>query len=124
MTGRLRHFAINADDPERARRFYETVMGWRFEPWGPPDYYQIPNAGDGLIGALQQRREVGGRRMPGLELTIGVEDLARTLAALEAGGGRRLIQPFRIDGVGELVYFEDSEGNALGAMQYERSRWP
>ena len=26
MTGKLRHFAINADDTPRARRFYEGAM--------------------------------------------------------------------------------------------------
>jgi hypothetical protein len=31
--------------------------------------------------------------------------------------------PFRIDGVGRLVFFRDSEGNIAGAMQYEAGRW-
>jgi uncharacterized protein len=123
MTARLRHFAINADDVERACRFYQAVMGWTCVPWGPPDFFQIHDAGDGVLGALQARRSVGGRAMPGVEVTLGVEDLAAAIAAIEANGGRLLGQPFRIDGVGELVYFEDSEGNALAAMQYESGRW-
>ncbi len=123
MPGRFRHFAINADDIERARRFYESVLGWSFEPWGPPDFYQIQDAGEGVQGALQERRKVGTRTMPGLEVTIGVPDLAETTSAIEANGGRQLMQPFRIEGVGELVYFEDSEGNALGAMQYDEGRF-
>ena len=45
----LRHLAINADDVQRAKAFYETVFGWRFEPWGPPDYYQAHEAGEGFI---------------------------------------------------------------------------
>jgi uncharacterized protein len=124
MTGRLRHFAINADDVERARRFYQAVMGWASVPWGPPDFFQIHDAGDGVVGALQARRTMGGRGMPGVEITIGVDDLAAAMAAIEANGGRMLGQPFHIEGVGELVYFEDSEGNTLGAMQYEPGRWP
>lgn len=28
MPARLRFFSINADDVERARRFYEAVTGW------------------------------------------------------------------------------------------------
>jgi hypothetical protein len=39
MSAKLRHVAINADDVQRARRFYEAVFGWRFEPWGPPNFY-------------------------------------------------------------------------------------
>lgn len=125
MAATFRHFAINADDVQRAKRFYEDVFGWTFRPWGPPDFYQIPDAGQGLMGALQERRElVPGRRMGSFETTIGVDDLKAVLAAVEAGGGRILTPPFRIEGVGELAYFEDTEGNVVGAMQYEPGRWP
>ena len=41
----LRHLAINADDVPRAKAFYESVFGWRFQPWGPPEYYQAHDAG-------------------------------------------------------------------------------
>jgi predicted enzyme related to lactoylglutathione lyase len=120
MPAVFRHFAINADDVPRARRFYEAVFGWTFDPWGPPDFYQIRNAGEGLLGALQGRRELKpGARMTGFEPTLGVEDLKATIAAVEANGGRLLMPPYRIEGVGELAFFEDTEGNFVGAMQYE-----
>jgi predicted enzyme related to lactoylglutathione lyase len=120
MPATLRHFAINADDVSRAKRFYGEVFGWRFDPWGPPDYYQVKNAGAGLLGALQERRAlVPGRRMTGFETSFGVEDLKATIAAIEAGGGKIIMQPYRIEGVGELIYFEDTEGNLVGAMQYD-----
>jgi predicted enzyme related to lactoylglutathione lyase len=114
------HFAINADDVTRAKHFYEEVFGWTFDPWGPPDFYQIKNAGQGILGALQGRRELKPDvRMVGYEATLGVDDLKATIAAVEANGGRILMPPYRIDGVGELIYFEDTEGNFVGAMQYE-----
>lgn len=116
MAATLRHFAINADDVGRARSFYEAVMGWTYTPWGPPDFYQARGAG--TLGALQARREIEGRPQ-GVEVTFGVDDLAATVAAIEAAGGKVLAGPFRIEGVGELVWFEDTEGNVLGAMQYE-----
>jgi predicted enzyme related to lactoylglutathione lyase len=120
MPAVFRHFAINADDVPRAKRFYEAVFGWTFDPWGPPDFYQIRNAGEGLLGALQGRRELKpGARMTGFEPTLGVEDLKATIAAVEANGGRLLMPPYRIEGVGELAFFEDTEGNFVGAMQYE-----
>jgi predicted enzyme related to lactoylglutathione lyase len=120
MPATFRHFAINADDVQRAKSFYEGVFGWTFDPWGPPNYYQIKTAGAGRVGALQERRELKpGVRMAGYEASIGVEDLKATVAAVEAGGGRILMSPYRIEGVGELIYFEDTEGNLVGAMQYE-----
>ena len=119
MAATFRHFAINADDVPRAKQFYERVFGWRFDPWGPPNFYQIKNAGSGLLGALQERRDlVPGVRMAGYEASLGVEDLKATIAAVEAGGGKIVMPPYRIEGVGELIYFEDTEGNLVGAMQY------
>lgn len=120
MSATLRHFAINADDVQRAKRFYETVFDWRFDPWGPPNFYQVKNAGQGLFGALQGRRElVPGVRMAGYEASFGVEDIKATIAAVEASGGKIVMPPYRIEGVGELIYFEDTEGNLVGAMQYD-----
>jgi predicted enzyme related to lactoylglutathione lyase len=120
MPAKLRHFAINADDVSRAKAFYEGVFGWTFDPWGPPDFYQVKNAGEGLLGALQGRRELSpGVRMAGFEMTAGVENLKATISAVEAAGGKIIMQPYRIEGVGELIYFEDTEGNLVGAMQYE-----
>ena len=52
------------------------------------------------------------------EVSLGVEDLKATIAAVEANGGRILMPPYRIEGVGELTYFEDTEGDFVGAMQY------
>lgn len=120
MPATFRHFAINADDVQRAKAFYEAAFGWRFDPWGPPDFYQVKNAGRGLLGALQARRDiVAGKPMFGFEASFGVDDLQATMAAIVAGGGKIVMQPYRIEGVGELIFFEDTEGNLAGAMQYD-----
>ncbi len=37
---RVVHFEINADDPERAAKFYQNVFGWKIKKWeGPIDYW-------------------------------------------------------------------------------------
>lgn len=119
MANNLAHFAINADDLERAQRFYEAVFDWEFEPWGPPGFSQI-NTGGPVIGALQKRRELAaGRPMHGFECTIAVEDVRATREAVERAGGRVVMQPTTIAGVGHLIFFEDPEGNMVGAMQYD-----
>jgi len=119
MPPTVRHFAIHADDVSRARRFYEAVFGWRFEAWGPPGFYRIHGAG--LMGALQERREpLGGTGLRGYEITIGVDDLDAATASVEKHGGCVVEPPFRIEGVGELAYVADTEGNRVGVMQYDR----
>ncbi|WGJ13232.1 hypothetical protein QEV83_10945 [Methylocapsa sp. D3K7] len=55
----------------------------------------------------------------GYEASFGVEDISATIAAVEAAGGKIIMQPYHIEGVGELIYFEDTEGNLVGAMQYD-----
>lgn len=117
MPARLRHFALNADDVDRARGFYEAVLGWDLQPWGPPDFYQTREAG--VWCALHERRELGGLPQS-VEITLGVDDLAKTIAAVEANGGKLVSGPYRIEGVGELAYFADTEGNIVGAMKYDR----
>ncbi len=123
MPARFRHFAINADDTGRARAFYGTVFGWNFAPWGPPGYFQTRDAGEGLIGALQERQDWGGKRPHAFVPTFGVDDITAALAAVEAQGGRVLLRPYRIDGVGEIGYFEDPEGNLCGIAQYAEGYW-
>ncbi len=123
MPSNVRHFAINADDVARAKGFYERVFDWTFTPWGPPDFYQTRSPGKGLMGALQGRRSIGGHVMPGMELTFGVADIHATIAAIGAAAGQVLMPPFHIETVGHLIFFQDSEGNIAGAMQYESVQW-
>jgi predicted enzyme related to lactoylglutathione lyase len=117
------HFAINADDLNRARHFYEKVFGWRFEAWGPPGFFQITTSAGrepGPLGALQKRRElVAGQPTIGYECTVAVADVDAVAAAVVANGGTILIPRTLIPTVGHLIFFRDSEGNAVGAMQYD-----
>jgi uncharacterized protein len=119
--GNVRHFAINADDLQRARQFYGKVFGWSFEAWGPPGFFMIATGDSGPLGSLQQRRElVPGRRMTGFECTIAVEqDVDKVAAAVKANGGKIVMEKATIPGVGDLIFFEDPEGNLAGAMRYD-----
>jgi predicted enzyme related to lactoylglutathione lyase len=123
MPNNIERFAINADDVPRARRFYEQAFGWRFEPWGPPNFYLIETGDErkpGVGGLLQERRElVKGVRMVGFECTIGVEDIDRTIRSITAHGGALATPKFFIPTVGTCVYINDPDGNVVGVMQYE-----
>jgi hypothetical protein len=120
MAAAPRHIAINADDVQSVKAFYEKVFGWRLEPWGPPDYYQDQKSGGSVIIALHGRRELApGHRMLGFEVTMAVDDIAATTAAIEAAGGRIAAPQVYIEGVGKLAYFQDPDGNVFGAMQYD-----
>lgn len=126
MPNHVSHFAINADNLARARRFYENVFGWQLEPWGPPGFYLIHTGtrdDPGVPGALQKRRElVPGQRTIGYECTVGVESADATAKAAEANGGKVIMAKTILPTVGELVWLQDPEGNIVGAMKYEEQR--
>lgn len=125
MPANLAHFAINADDVPTVRAFYEKVFGWTFTPWGPPGFYDIRTGTEdapGVQGALQQRRQlIEGQRTVAPECTFAVEDVEATARAVTAAGGSVLLDRFTISGVGHLIFFRDPAGNAIGAMQYDRT---
>jgi predicted enzyme related to lactoylglutathione lyase len=123
MANNLSFFSIHADNLDRARGFYETVFGWRFEPWGPPGFYLI-HTGDekspGVLGSMSGRREpLTGTGMRGFECTITVDDIDQTIRTIEASGGTIVMAKFHIPTVGTGCYFHDPDGNRAGAMQYE-----
>ncbi len=120
MPNDVAHFAIHADDCQRAKQFYERVFGWTFEPWGPPDFWLIHTSTTGILGALEPRRDVvEGAGMIGYQCTISVTDLEAIAAAVEANGGVVTMPPTTIDTVGTLLTFNDTEGNVVGAMRYD-----
>jgi predicted enzyme related to lactoylglutathione lyase len=123
MTGELAHFAINADDVEATKAFYEHVFGWRFTPWGPPDFFHIETgaaAGSPPQGALQRRRDlVPGAPTTGFECTVAVPDVDAVTTAALAHGGRVVMARTTITGVGDLVFVADPSGNVVGAMRYD-----
>jgi uncharacterized protein len=122
MAHNVAHFDVHADDVERARRFYERVFGWRFEAWGPPDFYLIHTgtaADPGIHGSLSKRpAPVAGDGRIGYECTISVDDLGAIREAIVANGGKVLMDEYEIVGVGRLIRFADSEGNVVCAMRY------
>jgi predicted enzyme related to lactoylglutathione lyase len=123
MSNNLSFFAINADDVPRARKFYEAVFDWSFEPWGPPNFYLIDTGQQqpaAFGGGLQERRElVPGHKMVGFECTVTVADIDQTIRAIEANGGRIATPKFHIPTVGTIAYFFDTEGNIAGICQQE-----
>jgi len=123
MPNHVKNFSINADEVARAKTFYARTFGWQFTPWGPPEFYVIQTGRDsdrGLHGTLHRREEIAeGKPMFGFECTLGVESIDDTIAAVEANGGKIVMPKFEIPAVGTLMFFEDTEGNIVGAMQYD-----
>ena len=122
MANQVAHFSINADDIELTRRFYEQVFGWKFNAWGPPDFYMIEMdaAPVPLLGSLQKRRYLApGKQTIGYECSLSVENVDEIARLVVQNGGRIVMQRTTLVGIGYLIFFEDPSGNIAGAMQYD-----
>ncbi|MGH9688120.1 MAG: VOC family protein [Candidatus Acidiferrales bacterium] len=128
MTNQLSHFAIHADDLDRARKFYGGVFGWTFQGFGGgpiADFCQILDT-DGRrlapLGAMQSRKfNSAPPPVIGFECSIAVDNVDAVARAVEANGGKIVMPKAAIRGVGWVVKFLDSEGNLACAVQYEAS---
>jgi len=108
MPNNMSFFAINADDVPRARKFYEAVFGWDFEPWGPPGFYLIETGKERIgpiRGALQERRELApGQKTIGFECTISVANIDGIVWPLAYPYGWGLISTVQLyDAAGTLL---------------------
>jgi uncharacterized protein len=128
MTNQLSHFAIHADDLDRARKFYGGVFGWTFHGFGGgpmKDFCQIKDSAGNLLaplGAMQSRKfNPAPQPVFGFECSIAVDDVDVVARGVAANGGRIVMPKAAIRGVGWIVKFLDTEGNLACAVQYDPS---
>ena len=121
---RVVHFEIHADDPARARAFYQATFGWRFDQYGAQDYWLIytgPKEQPGINGGLHKRlRPDDGAAVVGYVCTIDVKDLDAMVATLLKNGGTCLVPRKLIPEVGWFSYCKDTEGNVFGLIQNDK----
>lgn len=120
---RVVHFEIQADDIERANKFYQSALGWKInqvmtKDQGGMDYWMIETGdGVGINGGLYKRSEAGDDKFFLYDCTIQVEDLDKTVEAVKKAGGTITREKSMIPGVGWFAGAKDTEGNRFGIMQ-------
>ena len=115
--GEINHIEIPADDPVRAKRYYEAVAGWDIaEPTSVPDYWLFRFA-EGFGGGIGRRGVSAGQKVRNY---LEVDSIEAALAASDANGGTTTEPKNEIPGVGWFAVVNDSEGNELGLFQSSR----
>jgi predicted enzyme related to lactoylglutathione lyase len=121
--GRVTHFEIHADDPDRAVDFYSALLGWQFHKWGGPmEYWLIttgPDGTPGINGGLLKRQHPisGNDGVVAYVCTASVSDLDGLVARAPQLGGAVALPRVTVPGVGWLAYLKDTEGNVFGLLQ-------
>ena len=115
------HFDVAADEPGRAKNFYESLFDWKMEsPPGFTDYYLIETKG--LNGETGVGGGLGKRGDPGQRITtyIGVSSVDKYTAKVEELGGKVVHPKMAVPGWGYLSVCLDTEGNMFGLWQSDQ----
>ena len=108
------HFEIASPNLERATEFYEELFGWRIGE-EQTDGYRLVQTADGSIGGGLLRTPEG--VFPYVTIYVGVHDLGATLVKAEELGGKTVVEPMPIPGVGAFAMFQDPDGVMIGLFE-------
>lgn len=123
---RVVHFEIQADDPQRAMRFYADVFGWQFQDYGEvtgSPYWGVitgPEDQPGINGGLLGRPAATPPPEQGTNAyvcTVGVGDYDATEAKILEAGGQVALPKMALTGMAWQGYYLDTEGNTFGIHQ-------
>ena len=127
MSNRIVHFEIQADDPERAAKFYKTVFGWDITEWKGLDqrYWMVMTAPKdsnepGINGGLLKRPHPVPKGPAGANAfvcTVIVDNIDETAHLIEQAGGQLAMPKFMITDMAWQAYYIDTEGNTFGIHQ-------
>ncbi len=129
---RVVHFEIQADESERAAKFYREVFGWNIEKypglgwdyWGvmtAPKNSKEPGINGGLLKrpakTPEQEHPTKQCGVNSFVCTVQVENYEQASDKILTNGGVIAMPKFAIPGMAWQGYFLDTEGNTFGVHQ-------
>jgi predicted enzyme related to lactoylglutathione lyase len=112
-TGKICYIEIPAKDITESAQFYQQVFGWPTRQRGDGS-----TAFDDTVGGVSGKWVLGRppATKPGLIVSIMVANIANTIEAIVAAGGK-IVQPVNPDEHEVYALFSDPAGNVLGIYQ-------
>ena len=128
MKNRVVHFEIQAENPERAMKFYGAVFGWEFPKW-MDNYWGVMTAEKdskepGINGGLLPRPCPPPKPEQGTNAfvcTVQVDNFDEIAKKIMKAGGKVAMPKFAIPGIAWQGYFLDTEGNTFGLHQADKN---
>src|SRR5262245_4982830 len=117
MSNAVVHFEVAGKDGPALRDYYTKLFGWKFQIWeGGPDY--------GLVAPGAETKAIGGgvgacppNAKAYVTFYVQVDDVQASLDKAAKLGGRVILPPTPIPGVGTNALFTDPEGNMIGLFK-------
>ena len=117
MANEVVHFEINGKNIDTLKAFYTGLFGWEAQDWPMPGGHPYVGFDTKEMGGIGGGLTVIPDGAPPMATCyISVEDLAASLAAVEAAGGQTVVP---ITDVGMVVFalFADPQGNVVGLVK-------
>ena len=109
-------FEIPAEDPRRARKFYNSLFGWKIKAFPDmSDYWHIDTGGgdDTPDGALKKRKQP---QEPVVNY-VSVNSVTELSKKIEKLGGKICMAKTAVPQMGYFAVCRDTEGNPFGIWQ-------
>jgi predicted enzyme related to lactoylglutathione lyase len=118
MKNAINWFEIPVKDFEKAKKFYETILGAKtqvIEAMGMKSaFLPFDMKGGGIGGCLIQGKGYTPSNKGTLAYLNGGDDLSKVLKKIEKAGGKILLPKTAIGPNGFMAHFLDCEGNKVG----------
>jgi predicted enzyme related to lactoylglutathione lyase len=108
------HFEIAGRDLARTQQFYREMFDWEIDTTTMGGEYGMIPAIEGGIGGGVMKAPMG---TPYVTIYVQVEDLSAALARAESLGGKAIVQPTDIPGIGAFAMFLDPDENVIGIFR-------
>lgn len=110
MANPVVHFEIGGRDAAKSAEFFSSLFGWRTETHGPATMINT-GSDEGIRGHISA---LGHEPHNYVTVYVEVDDLAAHLEKAEQLGGKTIIPPTEVSGMGHFAWFSDPDGNIIG----------
>jgi len=104
------HFEIGCRNAAKTQAFYAKLFDWKIEPYGPAGMIQT-----GASGGIQGHINALGHEPHNYTIVyVQVDDLQKYLDKAGQQGGKTVVPPTEVPGMGYFAWFADPEGTIVG----------
>ena len=113
-------YELMTADPEAAKAFYDSAVGWEVGPRQPGDMdYRMIVAPDGMVGGVMGLNQdmIANGAKPVWMGYFGVDDVDATVDAVVKAGGQVHLPAFDIPDIGRIAMVGDPQGVPIYVMR-------
>ena len=110
---------LTTSNPDAAAAFYGPLFGWKFQSMGAEmGGYQVGSVGADMVCGVMAPPPGAPPMPPSWGAYVTVDSVEATVALCTQLGGKTLVPPMDVPGVGRMAVLQDQQGAVLSVMKY------